>query len=147
MVAGAAFTGMNFAQVKSLFFDRVGVQRKLDKVTRAKLNKFGARTRLTARSSIRNAPKKDKRPRPGKPPRNRTGRLKTSIFYAFDPAAESVVIGPLDFGSGRRVTVPRLLEEGGRNDKGHSYSQFPFMQPAFELNIAKVNELFKDILK
>lgn len=47
---------------------------------------------------------------PGQPPRTRKGKqLKRLLFFAWDPVARSVVVGPKLFGSGSAKT----LEEGG----------------------------------
>lgn len=49
--------------------------------------------------------------KPGNPPKNVTGKLRNNIFFSYDDATESVVIGPIDL----RTTnnAHRVLEFGG----------------------------------
>jgi len=129
-----------FARVKSLFFDRQSVRLLLDDGTRRALNHFGAYCMRVARNSIKS---RDSVSSPGSPPHSHVGaenrRIRTAlrkagkappklsrglkeIYYSYDPAARSVVIGPIRFNSSQlagthirsgNVTTPELLEYGG----------------------------------
>jgi hypothetical protein len=93
-----------------LFFDSKAVIDAVDKAERRVLSRFGAFVRKRARSSIR---KRKAVSKPGQPPTSRTGKLKKSILFSYDPTKKSVVIGPHLFESLRGKTVPELLEYGG----------------------------------
>lgn len=103
---------------KNFFFDRPLVMRAVDAARKRVLSKFGAFIRRTAKGLIR---KRKKSSPPGKPPSSHTGVLREFIYFAFDPAVDSVVIGPAKTNqvffadSGRPVTgtVPSVLEFGG----------------------------------
>ena len=69
--------------------------------------KFGAYVRRAAKSSIRKAKSTSK---PGRPPHSHVGTLKRLLYFGFDPATASVVVGPVPFAAG---TAPRVLELGG----------------------------------
>lgn len=93
-----------------LFFTTDRVIRAVDAATRRNLSRFGAFVRSDARHSIR----KRKRPSaPGQPPTNRTGLLKRHIYFAYDAAKKSVVIGPARLGGVKGDGAPRTLEYGG----------------------------------
>ena len=94
-------------QMKECFFDRPKVVAAMDAATRAVLTQFGAYVRTDARHSM---PYRLKRSAPGQPPSSHKGTLRDNIFFAFDPAAHSVVIGPVPLGKG---TAPGVLEHGG----------------------------------
>ncbi|MCC7409956.1 MAG: hypothetical protein IT442_17955 [Phycisphaeraceae bacterium] len=120
-------------KIKSLFFDRPAVIGAVDRATRKVLSKFGAFVRTGARHSIR--PRK-KISAPGSPPSSHEGSLKRLIYFAYEPARRSVVIGPVPFKEGQ---APALLEYGGRTTlvrrgkrvRAHFRGR-PFMGPAFE---------------
>ena len=121
-------------QFKSAFFDRDAILKAMDKVTAKALSKYGAFVRQRARTSLRY--REDPAP-PGQPPsvhktmtRNKTNKrtgvtkkqdsspLRDFIFFAFEKATQSVVIGPAKtnqqnaFGTDR--PIPAVLEYGGR---------------------------------
>lgn len=93
------------------FFDAPKVISSLDKTTRKAFAKFGAYTRMVAKRSIRKAGKRSKTSMPGKPPKSHEGTLKKLIFFAFDWASRSVVIGPK---KSKKGNVPHVLEHGGK---------------------------------
>lgn len=105
-------------QSKSQFFDKQLVIKAVGKSTAAVMSKAGAFIRRTARGLIR---KRKRTSKPGEPPSSHTGVLKQFIYFAFDPRAGSVVIGPAKTnqvffkGNGEPVTgaVPGILEHGG----------------------------------
>jgi hypothetical protein len=105
-------------KMKFFFFDRARVMGALDKATLSNLSKFGAFLRTRARSLIR---KRKASAPPGSPPSSHTGILKQFIYFAYDPSARSVVVGPektnqVFFDGTKPVTgtVPEVLEKGGQ---------------------------------
>lgn len=107
--------------VTNAFFDSKRVLRAVSVAERKTLSRAGAFVRRRAQSSIGNKVKRTTTPRPpGSPPRNRTGKLKRSIYFAYDFTTRSVWVGPILFprGQGRGAmlltrTVPESLEFGG----------------------------------
>lgn len=97
-------------RVRHLFFDKQTVLRAVDKAKRAVLSKAGAFIRTTARHSIRT--RRGSAP-PGKPPHSHTGLLRRFIYFGYDRASDSVVVGPVGFS---RSTAPRALEFGGKTE-------------------------------
>jgi len=131
------------------FFDRATVIQHVKDGTKSVLSKAGAFIWRRAKSSIR---KRKKIADAGSPPSGHTNRLRDLIFFAFDEASRSVVVGPLFFkkkNGGK--TVPLLLEEGGVgvNSRGKpaTYRKFPFMQPALEKEQHNFPELFANSIK
>jgi hypothetical protein len=96
-------------RVKQFFFDKAKVIRAVDKARRAVLSKAGAFIRTTARRSLRR--RKGPAP-PGQPPHSHTGLLKRFLFFAYEPASDSVVIGPARLN--KPGAAPRVLEHGGK---------------------------------
>ena len=122
--------------IKRMFFDRQAVISKVDAATRRVLSKFGAFVRRSAKSSIR---KRKKAAPPGQPPSSHTGLLKKFIFFGYDAARQSVVIGPTRLNQKGRGEAPPLLEYGGKatlvrrgKKKRVTYQARPYMGPAFE---------------
>jgi len=122
--------------IKRMFFDRQAVISKVDAATRRVLSKFGAFVRRSAKSSIR---KRKKPAPPGQPPSSHTGLLKKFIFFGYDAARQSVVIGPTRLNQKGRGEAPPLLEYGGKatlvrrgKKKRVTYQARPYMGPAFE---------------
>lgn len=142
----------------SMFFDKQSVLRAVDRAERRVLSKAGAFLRRRAKSAIR---RRKRVSRPGEPPSSHAGHLRRLIFFGYDRAASSVVIGPLLFRSRQRPTVPKLLEFGGvvtRERKGRRrrvlgarrtmrYRPRPFMGPALEAEAPNFPSLFKDSVK
>ena len=135
-------------RLKDLFFDTKAVRDRTDRATRRVLSKFGAFVRRTARRSIR---KRKRASQPGSPPSSHTGLLKKFIWFGFDPAAKSVVIGPARLSQRGRGDAPALLEYGGnttlrRNGKrirAHFRGR-PFMGPAFEKEQPKLPAMWRN---
>lgn len=139
-------------RIKEMFFDRRAVLSAVDRATREVLSKFGAFVRQTARNSIR---KRKKPSPPGQPPSSHVGTLRRLIFFGYDPARKSVVIGPAPIGSGQ-AEAPGLLEFGGsaRRQRRRSgrvvtarYRPRPFMGPAFEKEKNQLPELWQNSIK
>lgn len=104
---------------KKGFFDRQAVMDKVDAATRKSLNKAGASLRLIAQRSMRyvSAKGRGKKPRrvsrPGEPPRavREHPWLRKHLYYSYDDASETVVVGPVGFRG--EDPVPGTLERGG----------------------------------
>ena len=135
------------ADVKALRFDHVKVRRAMDDSTRRVLMRQGAFMRKTAKRSMRQGRMRRVRgqqtqervpSKPGEPPRVWRGQLKNLLYYSYNPATKSVVVGPKGFAGSE---VPRLMELGGtarvtikrrgRKRKVRAdYPARPFMVPA-----------------
>jgi hypothetical protein len=106
---------IDFKAAKGLFLDRKAVRRDVDRKTAKALATAGAWIRTTARNSIRSVPasKRFTAPasNPGEPPRSRVGYLKRFLFFVYEPAAKSVVVGPARIA--RATGAPATLEFGG----------------------------------
>lgn len=130
----------NRLKVTGLFFDRKAVIDAVGKQKAGVLSRIGAFVRRSARSLIR---KRKAIASPGSPPSDHGGALKKLLFFAFDPRASSVVIGPEKFGEGK---APGLLEFGGSTTiqfrSGRTaqakYHPFPYMGPALKANLSQI---------
>ncbi|MBN2563034.1 MAG: hypothetical protein JXQ75_19085 [Phycisphaerae bacterium] len=138
-------------EITKLFFDKKAVRDKVDAGTRRVLSKFGAFVRRTARSSIR---KRKKSSSPGSPPSSHIGLLKKFIFFGYEPARRSVVIGPARLSQQGRGEAPHLLEYGGATKVEHrgkskraKVRPRPFMGPAFEKEEPKLPAMWKGSIK
>ncbi len=144
---------------KQLFFDR---QIVIDAVGRAgakNLSKGGSFIRRSARSSLR---RRKKVSSTGEPPsvhtQDRVATLK-NIWFVFEPAQRSVVVGPLKLNGSRlegsnRKTVPSLHELGGaavvtsrKRKRRANYAPRPFMGPAMERELPKFVGLWANSVK
>jgi len=137
--------GMKF---KQMFFTSKAVLSATDCATRRVFSRFGAYVRRAAKSSIR---KRKRISRPGKPPSSHTGLLKRFIFFGYDPAKRSVVIGPVKLTHGGRGEAPSLLEYGGvttlkrnRKRKRARFRARPYMGPALEKEKPKFPQMWRD---
>lgn len=95
------------ADIKRFFFDRDRVLKAVSRARRRALSRAGAFVRTRARTSIRK--RKGTSPA-GSPPYSHVGTLRKGILFGYDPARESVVVGPVGFAGSR---APSLLEFGG----------------------------------
>jgi hypothetical protein len=152
MGVSTKFSG-NLFRVKQLFFDRRAVTDAVQKATLQKLNYIGGLIRKTAVNSIRSSKSVSS---PGQPPRSHTGLLKQFIYYSYDPAANSVVIGPVKLAGAKGQDVPHNLECGGTTTLDSKWSlrskqttikPRPFMVPALETNQEKISKIWANILK
>lgn len=141
----------DFAAVRKGFFTSPGVVAQLGTQKRKAFSKAGAFIRTRARQSIRR--KKGSAP-PGRPPHaHAAGNSGIKlIFFAWDAAAESVVVGPVRFDSAKGPKGgAALLEKGGeataRDGKGrprkYRYRGNPFMAPAVAAELPKFAGLFR----
>lgn len=149
------------------FFDTERVMRALSKAQRRALSGFGAFVRTRSKTSIKYRKGKSQ---PGSPPfahkgsgftRKRTNKrtgaitiqqkspLKELIFFSFDSTKNSVVIGPLRFGSRPGMEA---LEYGGAarirfpdgKVKTAKIKERPFMRPAFATELPRWRALLRD---
>lgn len=126
------------------FLDRAPIERAVDRARGQALKRAGAFVRTAAKRSIR---KRKKSSRRGQPPHSHAGHLRRLIFFAFDPQAKTVIVGPLPFKQGE---APNLLEFGGRTHRdGRSldYGKRAFMLPALEAEAPKFPALWRDSVK
>lgn len=94
--------------VKAMFFDRRAVVDALGRANVKALSRAGAFIQRRARTSIR---KRKRASRPGEPPSSHVGTLRNLIYFGFDTATRSVVVGPTPVGL--VSIVPPTLEFGG----------------------------------
>ena len=107
-------------KVTQFFFDRAEVRRRVGYARRRALSRGGAYIRTRARTKVLRRRKAVSRP--GHPPSihsRDTRETLRNILFAYDPRADSVVVGPVAFNSrygGYRtgIPVPSMLEFGGR---------------------------------
>jgi hypothetical protein len=146
--------GFKINQAKGMFFDAPAVVRAVDSATRKVLSKFGAFVRTAARSSIR---KRKRISEPGQPPSSHTGLLKRFIFFGYDTARRSVVIGPTRLNS-TSGTAPGSLEHGGatavstrrrgrRVTVRAKVSARPYMGPALQRELPKLPAMWANSVK
>lgn len=136
------------------FFNPDAILKGLAREKRKALSKAGAYTRTSAKSSLKYG--KGSSPR-GKPPtvhkslgfvrskkvkgvetKQPTSPLRELIYFAWDEASESVVVGPAIFGGSKEGPgkVPGILEQ-----------THPTMVPAMKANADKFPDLFRGILR
>ena len=144
---------------KQFFFDRQIVISAVGVATAKNMSRAGAFIQRAARSSLR---RRKSASAPGQPPsvhtNDRVATLK-NIWFTFNPANTSVVVGPLKLGSSRLVgsdqpTVPALHEFGGVAVVGNGnrrrrarYAARPFMGPAMIKELPKFEGLWADSVK
>jgi len=125
-----------------MFFDRRRVESAVQRARYRVLRQQGAYLRTVAKRSIqrRKGPSS-----PGEPPHSHSGLLRGQIFYGYDRATESVVVGPRIFS---RRDVPGLLEHGGRHPRTRSrLAARPYMGPALARSAPKLAEFWKGSVK
>jgi hypothetical protein len=145
---------------KRFFFDRQIVINAVGRASAKNLSNAGSFIRQSARSSLR---RRKKASSPGEPPsvhsQDRVATLK-NIWFVFDPAQRSVVVGPLKLNGSRlegsnRETVPSLHELGGtavvggrrKRKRRAKYAPRPFMGPAMERELPKFAGLWANSVK
>ncbi len=145
--------GLKVSAAKSNFFDRKSVINAVDRATRGVLSKFGAFVRRRAKSSIR---KRKRTSEPGAPPSSHTGLLKDFIYFGYDPARRSVVIGPALLNSTVDANALPALEYGGNAvvedprtsaKRNAAIAARPFMTPAFEAEKPGLPAMWKDSVR
>jgi hypothetical protein len=97
-------------RMKAVFFDRRAVMDAVGRANQKLLSRAGAFIQRRAKSLIR---KRKRASNPGEPPSSHVGTLRNLIYFGYDTANESVVIGPLPLGA--IGIVPPTLEYGGES--------------------------------
>ena len=94
---------------------------------------------------------KPQRPRkssaPGSPPHVRSGQLKRRLFFGWDTAARSVVVGPAKY---KRGIAPSVLEYGGTvkyRKKSYRVEPRPYMKPALHEEIKRMPRRWRNSIK
>lgn len=142
---------MRMEAVKQQFFDRAKVENAAQRAHLRNLARFGAFVRRRARSSLRKHKAVSK---PGLPPSSHTGLIRDRIFFALE-GMQNVVIGPILLnGTKGNGLALRALEHGGETfieRRGQRQKVMiaarPFMQPAFDLEIAKAPQLWENSIR
>lgn len=160
--------GVTFKSAKEGFFDHEKVKKAMDEATQKNLSKFGAWVMTQARRSMRRTKKSSS---PGEPPKAHVGLIKEgqhAVEFWWDFNSRSVVIGPTLIN--RSSVALKTLEHGGDEmlswvwrtknvgakkkrwlEKSPSYTAhyapFPFMQPAYDENLAKLQPLWANSIK
>lgn len=133
------------------FFTSAAVIAATDKATRSVLSKFGSYVRRAAQQSIR---KRKKSSAPGQAPSSHEGTLKRLVFFVWQPASRSVVVGPADLSS-KPGDAPATLEKGGRiavKRKGRptkiaTVQARPYMGPALQKRLPELPALWRNSIK
>lgn len=140
---------LSIKAAKAGFFDRGPVLRAVDAASRGVLSRFGAFVRTRARSSIR---KRKRTSQPGSPPSSHTGLLKQFLFFVYDDAARSVLIGPARLN--KPGLAPATLEFGGeavisdrRGDRKVRIAPRPFMRPALDAELPSLPAMWRDSVR
>lgn len=122
-------------ETKKFFFDRKVVIDAVGRASATALARGGALVRTIARRSMR---RRKKSSPAGSPPSVHVGTMKDLLFFAYDPATTTTVVGPAKFGG--KAEAPNLNEFGGhaqrkRRDGSEYTARYPkraFMFPALE---------------
>lgn len=152
---------------KSLFFDRAVVLRAAERAKARGLSKFGAYVRRNAKDllkyraqpsaagsppSVHRTMTRTKTNRAGVAKTQRVSPLREFLFFAYDPARKSVVIGPAKLD--RPGDAPAALEYGGtsrveRDGKTVTITvrARPYMRPAFEKAARDLPAIWRDSIK
>jgi hypothetical protein len=133
-------------------FNGAKVRKATNRATFENLTHAAAAIRLTARRSIKKAPKargRDAQGRfrgggktqpspPGKPPHTRKGQIKRAILYSVERKAGRAFIGPTYEAMGMSASAH---EFGGRF-RGQRYRARPFMGPALKENVPRLPRMW-----
>lgn len=140
-------------------------KRKSGEMTDRQRTAFKRREKLFKQGKIASKPVQPSMPsRPGEPPRGPTGLLKKHLFFSYDPATKSVVVGPallnkstgapavLEQGGPTEVTVLKFVTRAGqvtteRSKRVVTIEARPYMAPAYKRNEDKIRQLFRDSVK
>lgn len=121
------------------------IRRSVDRKSRMVGSRFGGLVRTIARRSM----PRSGQSRAGRAPVRHTNTLYNSIFFAYDPVAKSVIIGPRAFRRYRGITGARALELGGTirdSGTGETYQirPRPYMYPALIAGIKSLPKLWRE---
>lgn len=162
--------GFDFKAMKEGFFDREKVINAIAPATLKALKEFGRQIRKRAQKSLVYA---DDVSSPGSPPHahksqtitkksKSTGKTRTRsvsflreyIFFAFDKANESVVIGPARLNSTLAPQSLHALEYGGtsivrekKTTRSMTVRARPFMRPALAADLHKLPPLWRNSIR
>lgn len=159
---------MDVAAFKKTFFDSKAVTDKVPPAIKKALSKMGAFVRQRAKSSLKYGKGASKPGRPptvhksnrftraskvkGKAVRRPASPLRELLFFGYDAARQSVVIGPAL--GGAKSGAPRTLEEGGAatikvfgRKVRASIAPRPTMGPAFRAELDKAGGAFQNLVK
>jgi len=114
-----------------LRLDLGAVEKEADKAKYRALAKYGGYGRRVMRTSLK---KRKGRTSRGQTPANRTGAIKSFIFFGVDRQSESVVIGP------------EVLPKGGKGLRWLE-DDFPFVGPAKEVTDKKLPEFWGNSIR
>ena len=146
-------SGSIISRVRTEFRETRALLERLDRATRKALVNQGMFIRGVAKQSMSTSSPHPSPP--GKPPRVVTGLLRNFLFWAYDPTAASVVVGPAAFRA--NATVPCILEEGGdemahvkvgtkwQNKVVHIAAR-PYMAPALVISQQRLPEYWANNL-
>ena len=137
-----------------MFFDTDRVKRAAGAAARKNLSRAGAFVRTAARSSIR---KRKRISAPGQPPSSHTGLLRKLIFFGYDAARKTVVVGPMRLNQ-KIGAAPEALEHGGtstvfsgrrgrRRKRRIRVAARPYMGPAMKKELPKLPKLWADSVR
>jgi hypothetical protein len=134
---------------KRMFFDRDPVLKAIDAANRRVLSKIGAFVRTRAQTSMK---RRRASAKPNQPPSaHGNPLLKKLLYFAFDAATKSVVVGPV---RSRKGVVPHLMEYGGQGEvivRGvkttRRFAPHAFMGPALAKEREGFAKLWKDQVK
>lgn len=158
-------------QFKSSFFDAASILKKIDAAERRVLVRFGAFARRRIKSSLKykkgvSAPgtpphvhrstgytRQKKNPKTGVVTKQASSPLRELVYFAYDAARHSVVVGPAKFKDG---TAPAALEHGGsavvfdRRTNGYRRVEIrkrPFVAPAAEAELPAFQESLRNMVR
>jgi hypothetical protein len=137
-----------------IFFDTDRVKKSADAATRKVLSQAGSFIRTTAKHSIR---QRKKPSAPGQPPSSHSGLLRRFIFFGYDEARKTVVVGPMRLNQ-KIGAAPEALEHGGTSEVVEGFRgkrrkrkvrirARPFMGPAMEKELPKFPSLWANSVK
>ena len=111
------------------FFDEPAVVNAVGNGVRRALSKWGSYVRRSARHSI--VKRKNAVSKPGRPPYSHVGKLRNNIYFGFDKASKTCVVGATLQGTARNLgaTVPETLEKGSG---AVTVGRFPNRQKALD---------------
>lgn len=124
--------------------------------------RFGGLVRTIARRSIKKPTKKNPEPsRPGEPPKDVSGALRSNILFAWEPETRTVLIGPRIL-PGRTKGAPGALEAGGdvqakvlvgegkqrhRETQTVHIAERPFMRPALAKALPELPSMWRNAIR
>lgn len=128
---------------------RPAAQKKISELTPKERERWLMMQAIFKRKGLN--PRKVRRPlrhsKPGEPPRTIRGDIKKFLFFAFDAASKTVLVGPALLNS--PTGAPHTLEYGGTaqiGDRTITIKPRPYMAPAVATALPKLHQLWKDAM-